>query len=43
MRRLFAYFSRFANIVLWYCFFQKQVSNDHLTQANLLKLTLLNE
>ena len=43
MRRLFAYFSRFANIVLWYRFFQKQASNDHLTQANLLKWTLLNE
>ena len=43
MWRLFAYFPRFVNIFLCYCFFQKQASNDHLTQGNLLKWTFLNE
>ena len=36
------YFSRFVKNFLCYVF-QKQASKDHLTQGNLLKITLLNE
>ena len=38
MRRLFAFFFFFFTTI-----FQKQTSNDQLTQGNLLKWTLLNE